>query len=738
MKLLKTLVALLTPVLAFSQATVPTQWDFAGATPTGWTLNGTGAYTTANLVIVAPSCRLDSDGDFAQLQVTDAMGPVSFFIAGTAQGSTWEGTFTVQESVDGTTWTNLDEYSTNSNPLIVNTMQQKTVTPQLASRYIRWFYTDKVSGFNASLDNVSVALPPAGPAQEIAVKDFNNNPVPNNSTYIFAAPVGQNTPINFNINNLGTVNDLTLSQPFVTGDGDFTLSTFPNTVLAGDAGILSINFNPAQSGTRQCTVTIPNNDSDENPYTINIFGVGGSFATEPAANPSALTFQNTRTYRMFGQWLPVNGVAGYIVLMKEGSPVTEVPVDGQVYRRGQSIGGAKVVAVENFNTTVQPRATIANTTYHFALFAFNGIGSVTNYRTSDPAIASETTPDANVGGYYTGISPTSPTFITQLTTKINVHNDVFYGNYDETMIRLFQEQDTSALIQGDTTTYTRTITCAYTGDRYLYNTPFTWDVYSREHTYPHSWMPTFPADSPEKPEYNDQHNLYPTIFAQANQPRLNYPFGEVDSVLQTYLEGKLGYDATLNIVYEPRDVHKGRAARSVFYMPTCYNGINGINWVVPAQQPDSILKRWHFQHPPDNFDKARNDFLDSLQQNRNPFVDNPDWACYINFNTMQYIANPSFPCYLTSVNEAKPTFNVSVYPNPSNGNFTVGIFAQKPEATNVLVTDLQGRTILNKTVNLVAGANFDTIDITNLNNGIYNLTLTNSQTIVAKRLVVAK
>ena len=59
------------------------------------------------------------------------------------------------------------------------------------------------------------------------------------------------------------------------------------------------------------------------------------------------------------------------------------------------------------------------------------------------------------------------------------------------------------------------------------------------------------------------------------------------------------------------------------------------------------MKKWHYQDPPDAYEISRNDFLDSLQGNRNPFIDSARYACYIDFSNMSYIANPT---YTTGVN----------------------------------------------------------------------------------------
>jgi len=84
-----------------------------------------------------------------------------------------------------------------------------------------------------------------------------------------------------------------------------------------------------------------------------------------------------------------------------------------------------------------------------------------------------------------------------------------------------------------------------------------------------------------------------------------------------------------NFVFEPRDEHKGNAARAIFYMCAAYNGVTGNAWVLPNpvsafvnySQEQDVLKKWHWQDPVDEKEIARNDYIESLQNNRNPFID---------------------------------------------------------------------------------------------------------------------
>jgi hypothetical protein len=80
----------------------------------------------------------------------------------------------------------------------------------------------------------------------------------------------------FTIENKGTA-DLTLSgNPMVTlsGSSDFSVSAQPAAASISPAGSLTfgITFNPTSVGTAAATVSIANDDADENPYTFDISG----------------------------------------------------------------------------------------------------------------------------------------------------------------------------------------------------------------------------------------------------------------------------------------------------------------------------------------------------------------------------------------------------------------------------------------------------------------------------------
>jgi hypothetical protein len=220
-------------------------------------------------------------------------------------------------------------------------------------------------------------------------------------------------------------------------------------------------------------------------------------------------------------------------------------------------------------------------------------------------------------------------------------------------------------------------------------------------------MPTNPADL--LPEYNDYHHLFPTNQNSANAVRSNYPLGKVVTVSSSYLGSKFGLNANGQLVYEPRDEHKGDAARAMMYEATCYTTVSGNSWKfpnyisgsIPYGQDQYVLKQWALQDLPSNWEISRNDFIDSLQSNRNPFIDNPEYVCYVNFSDMTYETNGC----LASIEEQLLNAFI-VYPNPAKKELFLHV-----DATTILsyeIIDMQGRTVKSNAVSNLSVVNINT------------------------------
>jgi endonuclease I len=737
----------LAAMMSFAQTSLPTSWGFPTTTlPTGWSSSGTGFSYYSASGNPAPAAKFAATGDKLTIFFSSSPGNLTYDLTGNSFSG---GTFTVEESVNGTAWTTLHTFTAPP-----ATYSPFTDVPNSASRYIRFNYTNKVTG-NVGVDNVNIALG-SSTAQQINVKQGTTTIV-NGGTFSLSSPVSTNTPTTFTIQNLGTVNTLNISGVTITGPGaaDYSVGSFPPTVAAASSGNMVINFTPSVAGTRTAAISIANDDPTGNPYIINLYGVGGTLASQPSAQPTAFSFTAVKSYHLNASFTAASPApdAGYIVLRRTGSAVTDIPVDGVVYQRGDVIGNSKVVS-SSMATAFYPSEIVANTTYYFAVFSYNGPGTYRNYLTTAPLTGSVNSSASMQPATYYNSAPTSnATFVTDLHNKINPHAMQFYSNYGSLMVSKFYARDTTA---GQ-----RVVTCVYSGLNQVYTEPFdfTSNDFSREHTYCNSWQPSTNAlpDNTNLPEYNDYHMLTPTNQTMVNAVRSNYPLGEVVTVISSYMGAKLGYNAAGKKVYEPRDSDKGDAARCMMYESICYTGVPysgpantcvyGGSWsfpsyistTIPYGQDQNVLKKWHYQDPPDNFEIARNDYVDSLQGNRNPFIDSVQFACYIDFMTMTKINSPMIPCNSMTTGIADQDSHADmmmIAPNPSNGTFVLTYVTEKSQTLNIRLVDVVGRIVYAGQAKVSNGYNPIDMNIPGLSKGIYTIELTTETGRKTEKLVI--
>lgn len=671
-----------------AQTALPTSWNFSTppvtSPPNGWTfgitVNGTGGltYTSASNSVGGDntSARLDNSGEYITIWFADKPGQVSYYVKGTgiSPNPPFQGVFSVQESVDNVNFSDLRVFnSSNAMPGGNMGAANKFVdTPASTTRYIRLILNTKVSGYNVALDSVLVKSAPPTAAAAINVK-VGANTVVQNSTY----GIGTTPSTTFNIENIGTTQTLNIDSVRISGPaaGDFSLGTVPSSVNANSSQNLPVNFLASANGSRKATLRIYSNDPEKNPYVIQLYGIGGTLATEPEFAPTFLQATNATPYSFRLSMTAAQGAPEkYIILRKMGNNISEVPVDGTNYKVGDPIGSSIVAYIgDSAITNLRPKYIFANSEYQFKAFSFNGAPGFENYLTTSSSDANIQTLGKQPGNYYIGLDPNVPTFVNDLRDKINPHDTIFYSSYAPRLVASFLERDTTG--------GKKVVNCVYTNTPYIYEGAFGWwtgqgtnpATLTREHSFAQSWMPSNTGqpswpnapNGKEYPEYNDMHHLFPAHQIIANGKRSNNPFGVV--VNATYTSptgmGKLGTNAGGTVVYEPRDEHKGDLARALMYMSTCYNLVNGNDWRFPSNQSPAVIMQWHQQDPPSNLEIARHEFIASLQKNRNPFIDNPDWANNINFATMAYIP--------TSVSPLDFRNSIATWPNPSTNKINV-------------------------------------------------------------------
>lgn len=152
----------------------------------------------------------------------------------------------------------------------------------------------------------------------------------------------------------------------------------------------------------------------------------------------------------------------------------------------------------------------------------------------------------------------------------------------------------------------------------------------------HSWPQGYYDDS--EPMRGDIHQLYP-VWSSVNSSRNNHPFGEVDdNTTYSWWYWKNGksepdipsvdidlYSEYGNSVFEPREDHKGNAARAMFYFWTIYQNNTDV-----ANDPfdneaffngmKETLYQWHQADPVDAAELQRSEGIESIQGNKNPFI----------------------------------------------------------------------------------------------------------------------
>jgi len=129
----------------------------------------------------------------------------------------------------------------------------------------------------------------------------------------------------FTIRNTGTA-DLTLSgDPKVAIGGshaaDFTVTTQPSgTVSASGSTTFQVTFNPSSTGVRTATISIANDDSDENPYTFAIQGIGTKVLTVSGITASNKVYDGNTTATLNTDSAALVGVVeGDFVSLNTGS-----------------------------------------------------------------------------------------------------------------------------------------------------------------------------------------------------------------------------------------------------------------------------------------------------------------------------------------------------------------------------------------------------------------------------------
>ena len=254
------------------------------------------------------------------------------------------------------------------------------------------------------------------------------------------------------------------------------------------------------------------------------------------------------------------------------------------------------------------------------------------------------------------------------------------------------------------------------------------DCWNREHTWPQSWFNE--STTPR----SDLFHVYPTD-GYVNGQRSNYPYGEVNHPVYTSGNGsKLGPCVTPGYsgrVFEPVDDYKGDIARSYFYMSVRYytedsdwgtSNMTNKSEILPWAM--TMLLRWNDEDPVSDKEIARNNAIYGYQNNRNPFIDHPEYARMIWDENWQGGVSYNITCAtgLQHGSVSAPesamegsTVSITAIPNPGYMVDTYSVY--KTGSPNTTVTVSSNGTFTMPSYAVTVSASFK------VNNTYYDITL---------------
>jgi endonuclease I len=333
--------------------------------------------------------------------------------------------------------------------------------------------------------------------------------------------------------------------------------------------------------------------------------------------------------------------------------------------------------------------------------------------------------------------------ITYLRTNYKVITSLGYNTARDRMFMIIDNKK----VNGEGAS-TNTLEGVYTGrlvTNYSSRSDAQGSNFNTEHTWPQSKF------SSADPMVSDIHHLYPSD-GTANGARGNLPFAELDdntevdkwylgtSVLSTApaANERSNYSKLkTNTAFEPRDVHKGNVARSMFYFWTIYatnnSMVSGNDTFFEGMKND--LLAWHRLDKVDQQEIKRSDTTSYYQGNRNPFVHDTSLVIRAYFPD-QYI--PTSIESKESKTEMSITLNQN-YPNPFNPSTQISFTINTSSQVRLDVFDILGKRVavlVNRKI--ATGEHQVQFNAANLPSGVYLYRLSTPAGILTKKMLLVK
>ena len=272
-------------------------------------------------------------------------------------------------------------------------------------------------------------------------------------------------------------------------------------------------------------------------------------------------------------------------------------------------------------------------------------------------------------GYYDGVMTYSCDQLKNALHELISTNT--NSNYTAAKLQLFQNVDN----------HSGSVTCIYTGQNYNISDDYNGSSNpNTEHTYAQSWF----SSSESSIKKADIHHLLISTM-QVNSARGNLPFEMVISPNATYYsntpwQSYRGTGSSGQEVFQPAAASRGNVARALLYFYVRYNdSLNqgGVNML-------ARLMIWHQEDPVDNDEIARNQAIYNYQNNRNPFIDHPEFVNRI-WNPTSNLDPEIVPA---------PAFAISIAgANPFDDELRLNLEADKAMDLELGIYNLRGQLI---------------------------------------------
>jgi hypothetical protein len=120
----------------------------------------------------------------------------------------------------------------------------------------------------------------------------------------------------------------------------------------------------------------------------------------------------------------------------------------------------------------------------------------------------------------------------------------------------------------------------------------------------------------------------------------------------------------------------------------------------------------------------RNNATYLIQNNRNPFIDHPEWADSI------------WGALITRISENTSNESVSIFPNPSEGDFTLSISSHEKKSITAQLYSIDGMKVYSSSISGNGNIMKTKIDLHGLAKGIYFLKIITEKNVISKQIII--